>query len=554
MKLISNTKILFYSFWFISLLLQAYFTELTSDEAYYWMYSRELAWGYFDHPPVISFIIKLGYDLFANELGVRIIPVIFSTLTIFFLEQIIKPKEAKTFFMLVSSVGILHFIGFFALPDSPLLFTFAAYLFIYKEFTNNPNLQKSLLLGFVIALMCMSKYHGIIIISLTILSNLKLLVNRYFWLTLTITFILLIPHFLWQIATEFPSINYHLFERSIEVYKLAYSIEYLVSQLFVLGPITGILFFIAIIKVKITNQFEKTLKVLFLGGYIFFFLMTFKGKVESHWTLFIVLPALYFGYYYLAKLDNSKRIINYVFSISLLLIITVRILMIIDIKPENSPLLSKLTKQFQNKEDMLAIKQHTENYPVAFMNSYQDAALYSFYTKSESFSLNNIMGRKNQFDIWNVEEIYRGKNIIMIPNYDAKEFERIQGISKNIRYKFIENFQSFSKIKIKVISLKKKTIKSDTLNLTINLTSKAHHNLDLCANLNYPSYVYYQFFEGKKLIKQIKAFKISNDMLNKNLKLDIVTPNKKGNYGLYITIKTGWLPPTINSERYKIKI
>ena len=29
---------------------------LTADEAYYWLWSQHLAWGYFDHPPMIAWL------------------------------------------------------------------------------------------------------------------------------------------------------------------------------------------------------------------------------------------------------------------------------------------------------------------------------------------------------------------------------------------------------------------------------------------------------------------------------------------------------------------
>lgn len=37
--------------YFVINILQAAFLELHFDEAYYWLYSRNLDWGYFDHPP-----------------------------------------------------------------------------------------------------------------------------------------------------------------------------------------------------------------------------------------------------------------------------------------------------------------------------------------------------------------------------------------------------------------------------------------------------------------------------------------------------------------------
>ena len=46
--------------------------ELTFDEAYYTLWSRSLAWGYLDHPPMVAAWIRVSTDLFgASEFGVR---------------------------------------------------------------------------------------------------------------------------------------------------------------------------------------------------------------------------------------------------------------------------------------------------------------------------------------------------------------------------------------------------------------------------------------------------------------------------------------------------
>ena len=46
--------------------------ELTFDEAYYTLWSRSLAFGYLDHPPMVAVLIRASTDLFGNSpLGVR---------------------------------------------------------------------------------------------------------------------------------------------------------------------------------------------------------------------------------------------------------------------------------------------------------------------------------------------------------------------------------------------------------------------------------------------------------------------------------------------------
>ncbi|MDW4793820.1 hypothetical protein NQ358_24755, partial [Escherichia coli] len=38
-------------------LVAAAWTPLTFDEAYYWMWSKALAGGYYDHPPMVAIVI-----------------------------------------------------------------------------------------------------------------------------------------------------------------------------------------------------------------------------------------------------------------------------------------------------------------------------------------------------------------------------------------------------------------------------------------------------------------------------------------------------------------
>ena len=51
----------------------AYFLEFGNDEVYYWTYAQHLQWNYFDHPPMVALLIRLGtFNLYLhNELFVR---------------------------------------------------------------------------------------------------------------------------------------------------------------------------------------------------------------------------------------------------------------------------------------------------------------------------------------------------------------------------------------------------------------------------------------------------------------------------------------------------
>src|SRR5512133_864047 len=104
--------------WGIINIVQARFTPLNNDEAYYWMYSKYLAWGYFDHPPMIALMIRIGYFFIHNELGLRIVVVLTQLVTLYVLwlltdKNKLRPKEdVLLFFMLVVMLPVFNIYGF----------------------------------------------------------------------------------------------------------------------------------------------------------------------------------------------------------------------------------------------------------------------------------------------------------------------------------------------------------------------------------------------------------------------------------------------------------
>mgnify|MGYP007082087380 CR=1 FL=1 len=88
-----NHRLVFYGMWLLLGLMQAGLTELQDDEAYYWVFSRYLDWGYFDHPPMIAVLVKMGYAILPNELGVRLFPLLLNILSLVIIEKLISKKK-----------------------------------------------------------------------------------------------------------------------------------------------------------------------------------------------------------------------------------------------------------------------------------------------------------------------------------------------------------------------------------------------------------------------------------------------------------------------------
>lgn len=232
-------RLLFYSAWLIINIVQGGFTELFDDEAYYWIYSRFPEWGYFDHPPMVALLIKAGYAIVGNELGVRLFMILLNTATIFIVEQLTEKKNPILFYAIAVSIGIAHLGGMIAVPDIPLLFFIAAFFWMYRRFLQNKTWLNAVLLGVVMALMLYSKYHGLLIIVCTLISNPKLFRRYPIYIAGIVTTVLYLPHLIWQYENDFPSVYFHLFERNAAHYQVDYTLEFIFGQIAITGPVAG---------------------------------------------------------------------------------------------------------------------------------------------------------------------------------------------------------------------------------------------------------------------------------------------------------------------------
>jgi hypothetical protein len=442
--------------WFVINLLQSIFTGLHSDESYYWMYSENLDWGFFDHPPMAALFIHLGHLLLPGELGVRLFIVLLSTATFALILNELKEKEDLFFlsvFVLSFPLVHTHIAGFLAIPDVPLLFFTLWFLILYRKFLDKPSLLLSILLAVVIAAMIYSKYHAFLVIGFTVLSNLKLLRNKYFWLTVVVSVLLLIPHVWWQIANEFPTFKYHLIERA-KPFRLKHITDNLLNQLVMAGPLTGVLIFWKLTHFKIKNEFDRALVFNIVGFYIVLFLLSFKNRIEAHWVA-AIMPMLMLATYPLIKNDFKIKMWFKRLAIPVIvLLLLFRIYLALDVIPNVG--YTKIT--FYNREaHALEIKELAQGKKVGFFDNYAAVSNYIFYTGDSAVHLSTPTYRFNQFDLWDEEKFAEGDPVFVIQSKHLNPPNlRRMATGQERGFFVVEKFQSLKGLEIEVLNKVKK--------------------------------------------------------------------------------------------------
>jgi 4-amino-4-deoxy-L-arabinose transferase-like glycosyltransferase len=282
----TDKKILniFIIFLFVINILQAVFMKLESHEAYYWIYSLYPSFGYYDHPPMIAWIIYIGRSLLEGELGVRfLLPFLFSG-SVYFMWLSSERKNILLFILANSSFPVLMASGFYALPDAPLIFFCSLYFYYLKKYLENDSIINALILGAVTAFMVYSKYQGGLVVVLTLLACPKIFQKGSFYLALLTGAAIFLPHIIWQIDNNFPTLQLHVKRHDFDGNGLDF-INFLLSQLVCGGIFIILLLLYHLIKDKNNSTYNRILKFNILGVFIFFGIIALKNHVQGQWTV-----------------------------------------------------------------------------------------------------------------------------------------------------------------------------------------------------------------------------------------------------------------------------
>lgn len=549
MNILKSIRVQFYCLWFVIALVQANATELFDDEAYYWVYARFLDWGYFDHPPMIALMIKWGSFIFSGELGVRLFVVFMGTASIYVIERITRPEDVKLFYAIVLQVAILHIGNSIAAPDIPLFFFTALFFLLYKSFSERPSWINSICLAITIAMLLYSKYHGLLVIIATVLSNWRLLQKPTTWLVIGVSVLLYSPHVLWQLEHGLPSLYYHLFERLSPPYTFSFTTDYLLGQLLIAGPLIGVLLIWGALKYKAIDLSQKAMKWSLGLFYGLFFIASFKTRTEVNWTVPLLVPLIVLGYQYIVLNERLKQWVYRLLPVSLVLILVVRVFMILD-----TPLIQNLPKDefHYNKEWTRAVKEKANGLPVVFTNSYQRASKYWFYTGDTAFSLNTHLFRRSNYNLWPLEMQLQNKNVFIVGSKGTAGLKQdlVSG-NKALSTDTIHQFSSYSQIVLSQSSVSFDQT-SRTITATLEADAPSANILDYAFGRQ-PEIVLIVYPGNKQqpILVNTGIHLIHSSPARIVVKVEL--PVLKGsNYQYRWGLKGSFIEPSINSRVYKL--
>ena len=305
----------------------AFLIELTPQEAYYWNYAVHPALSYFDHPPMVAWVIGASYFLLGKcELGVRIggfLLTLLSTGLLYALGKLWFNKKVGLWAALLFQLVPLFFVyGVLITPDVPLTFFWLLTLYFFSLALHEDQKWAWYLAGVALGLCMLSKYTGAFLVPSAFLFLIlhrryrQWLLKKEPYLALVIALLVFAPVIFWNMQHGWTSFVFQVSERLSEEtsHPLRQLGEFLLIQLGVTSPmlLVGVLL-ISAIPVSLSMK-DRRMKwrfcFLFSAPLLVFFLFySTRSLVKANWTLpgyLSLLIAAYPAYRYL-RFNSGAR-------------------------------------------------------------------------------------------------------------------------------------------------------------------------------------------------------------------------------------------------------
>lgn len=280
-------------------LVAAAFTPITFDEAYYWTWSKHLAGGYYDHPPMVAVIIRLGTMIAGDtEFGVRLVSILLAlpmSWAVYRTAQILfaDARVAATSTILLNVTPMAAVGTMIITPDAPLIVTSSFVLLCLAKVLQTGRGAWWLAVGVAVGASLVSKYTAFffgaaILIWLIAVPKLRhWLISPWPYLGGIIAFAIFAPVILWNADHHWVSFIKQFGRARIEDFRPGYIAELIPTQIAFASPLVWMLGAMGLYALLRRGAGSAAARVLINAMFwvitLYFVWHSLHARVEANW-------------------------------------------------------------------------------------------------------------------------------------------------------------------------------------------------------------------------------------------------------------------------------
>lgn len=437
---------------FVIKIVLAWVLPMSGDEAYFLVWARYPDLGYYDHPPMVGWILWVLTQFSDAQVVLRLPAILLTSLIgigIYFLLQPYSQPKA-TLIALLYLVSPLNILNVLVTTDTPLiLFSFFSVAALFLALNRGQTFWY-VLSGLFLGMAFLSKYFAVLIglgyaVYFLVFARNKHQLQGFLWLILSaVPFVLL--NLYWNYTHCWDNILFNVYNRnSTEAVSLGTVGIFLGTQLYVASP--PLLYYLFKHRSEFLKQIRRdhfgVFACVFLVPMVIFLLLSFKKVIGLHWVLAFY-PFLYLLLYLFLSRDELLKSLKFIlwFSAAHLAAIAVIALMPMQTWKQHS-LYDGIVYMFRNEEIADQVKQYEERGFLLASDGYTSAAIISYHYGKNFFVFGEGSHYARQDDIVTDFRLFDGRDIIIVKK-SAPDLDKFQPY--------------FDKVEVKTFTLRDVTI------------------------------------------------------------------------------------------------
>jgi undecaprenyl-diphosphatase len=403
--------------------------QLHPDEAYYWLWSRNLDIGYFDHSPLVAYFIWFTTLLSKSELWVRlsgtIVTLIVSFLTWQLALQLFRSTVVAAGSVMLFNVYPLTMLGLIVItPDIPLFLFWSLSVYIFWQIMRSNRAWLWYAFGVSFGLALLSKYTAILLLPclflyLVLTEDRRWLKTYYPYAAVLTGFLFFLPVVYWNSRHGWVSFVFQLDHGfGDQGYSLVRLVEYIGGQLLVAGPIVWFLGVYAALACVFRKDKAQLFLILTALPVIMFFGFSSLSKLAGpNWPVFAyftfsILVTKYF-------LDSASKVRRSLWYGALFASLLISAIVTLHAKFSVIPLarfskelaVTDATNWFYGWRELAAELKKYPGMEIAVTPSHQLSAEIIYYMNEKIFvQADENSARPSQFNLWHWPNGLKGKD------------------------------------------------------------------------------------------------------------------------------------------------
>lgn len=406
--------------------------QLHPDEAYYWLWSRQLDVSYFDHPPMVAYFIRLTTLASDSELWVRLSGVLVSLL----LSALTWRLALRLFRSVLVAAGSLILFNAYPLstlglvvitPDVPLLLFTALCVYQLAQLVQTGAPRHWYALGLCLGLALLSKYTAVLLVPGVLLYLLFSDERRWLrtwhpYLALLLSLACFAPVAYWNSRHDWVSFEFQLHNGlGGETASLGLLAVYLAGQMLLAGPLAWLLGVYGALRAAARRDKPALLLACTSVPVIVFFgLTSYRTLAGPNWPMFA-----YFGLGILASycgLSNASRLRRALWAAAVLTSLSISLLATLQARfglLSTAHYVDRLAAMdasnwFYGWRELGAELLKTPSRTAVITPSHQLSAEIVYYTGGRIPARPAAAARPSQFNLWNLPPRSDGEDCLNV--------------------------------------------------------------------------------------------------------------------------------------------